>query len=76
MNRIDIERSRLASDDSVSSVLVTQLIQIFTKSNNSAVGDALTDDQKLIEARELWIQQGNEADRALGRVAAFYGVQY
>ena len=76
VHQVDIQRNRLASDDSVNSVLVTQLIQIFTKSENSAVGDALTDDQKLIKARELWIQQGNEADRALGRVAAYYGIQY
>lgn len=76
VHQVDMQRNRLASDDSVNSVLVTQLIQIFTKSDNSAVGDALTDDQKLIKARELWIQQGNEADRALGRVAAYYGIQY
>lgn len=72
---IDVQRARLSSSENMDAVLFTQLVQILTKSDNSSIGDALTEDQKLLKAREAWIQQGTEADRALERVSALHGVQ-
>jgi outer membrane murein-binding lipoprotein Lpp len=76
VNLIDVQRARLSSNENMDAVFVTQLIQILTKSDESSLGAALTDDQKLLKAREAWIQQGTEADRALERVSALYDVQY
>ncbi len=76
LERIDEQQTSLASDQNVDSVFVRQAIQLLKGSNDSAVDESLTEEQQLKQLRSAWLAKLTESDRAVAKVAAFYGVNY
>lgn len=76
VQEVDVARKQLSSDENVSKTFLTQVEQLLAKSSNSAVDDALTEDQQLVKARGIWLQHARAAEHNVQLTAANYGLNY